>query len=89
MGKMGEGGSSYTWSYSFELLKGVNYSFWIFYFFFFCCWQQELVHAVTFYFPVSGLVQLKESLSVFFSRIRKRFLLKKCDENVLPTQIFN
>lgn len=32
---MGEGGSSYTWSYSFKLLKGVNYSFWIWLFFFF------------------------------------------------------
>lgn len=55
---------------------------------FICCWQQ-LVHAVTFYFPVSGLVQLKESLSVFFSRIRKKFLLKQCDKTVLPIQVFN
>lgn len=59
MGKMGEGGSSYTWSYSFKLLKGVNYSFWIwlFFCFFFCCWQQELVHAVTFYFQWFGAVE--------------------------------
>lgn len=55
---------------------------------FICCWQQ-LVYAVIYYFPVSGLVQLKESLSVFFNRIRKTFLLHQCDKTVLPTQIFN
>lgn len=56
--------------------------------FLFAVWQQ-LVHAVIFYFSVSGLVQLKESLSVFFNRVRKRFLLNQCDKTVLPTQIFN